>query len=100
MPFGLLGGIAGVLDGNWQLAVALMSWAYINRVIQAVGIGWGVVGDPQSLRYCWLYPIRDLMGFFVWCASFVGSEIVWRNERYRLVTGGKMLIQRGARERG
>jgi ceramide glucosyltransferase len=75
-----------------------MGWAYINRVIQAVAVGWGVVGDGQSLRYCWLYPIRDLMGFCVWCASFVGNEIVWRNERYRLIEGGKMLIQR-ARER-
>jgi len=100
MPFGLLGAVAGVLDGTWQIGVALMGWAYINRVIQAVAVGWGVIGDGQSLRYCWLYPIRDLMGFFVWCASFVGNEIVWRNERYRLVAGGKMLIQRGARERG
>jgi ceramide glucosyltransferase len=99
MPFGLLGAIAGGLDGKWQVAAALMSWAYINRVIQSVSIGWGVIGDAQSLRYCWLYPIRDLMGFLVWCASFVGNEIVWRNERYRLVAGGKMLIQRGANER-
>jgi ceramide glucosyltransferase len=99
MPFGLVGAIAGGLDGKWPVAAALMIWAYFNRVIQAVGIGWGVIGDRQSLRYCWLYPIRDLMGFFVWCASFVGNEIVWRNERYRLMPGGKMLIQRDARER-
>jgi len=98
IPFGLIGAMAGVLDRNWQVAVALMGWAYINRVIQAIAVGWGVVGDGQSLRYCWLYPIRDLMGFCVWCASFVGNEIVWRNERYRLIEGGKMLIQR-ARER-
>jgi ceramide glucosyltransferase len=76
-----------------------MGWAYINRVIQAFAIGWGVIGDAKARRYCWLYPIRDLMGFFVWCASFAGNEIVWRNERYRLVSGGKMLIQRDERER-
>jgi hypothetical protein len=31
------------------------------------------------------------MGFIVWCGSFTGSEIVWRNQRYRLVADGKML---------
>ena len=98
MPFGLLGLGAGLAAHNLQLAVVLLGWAYVNRVIQAIATGWGVMGDIQSLRLCWLYPVRDLMGFFVWCASFTGSEIVWRNERYRLLRDGKMLIQRDARE--
>jgi ceramide glucosyltransferase len=38
-----------------------------------------------------LYPVRDLIGFIVWCCSFTGSEIVWRSERYRLVADGKMV---------
>jgi len=63
----------------------------LNRMFQAIAIGWGVIGDRESLSLCWLYPIRDLMGFFVWCASFMGSGIVWRNERYRLVRDGKMV---------
>ena len=94
----LLGLGAGLAAHNLQLAVVLLGWAYVNRVIQAIATGWGVMGDIQSLRLCWLYPVRDLMGFFVWCASFTGSEIVWRNERYRLLRDGKMLIQRDARE--
>ncbi len=98
MPFGLLGLGAGLAAHSLQLAVVLLGWAYVNRVILAIATGWGVMGDIQSLRLCWLYPVRDLMGFFVWCASFTGSEIVWRNERYRLLRDGKMLIQRDARE--
>lgn len=96
MPFSLLGLAAGMTAHNWVLAVVLFGWGYLNRVIQAIAIGGVILNDRQSLRYCWLYPIRDLMGFFVWCASFVGNEIVWRNERYRLVSGGKMLSQRDA----
>jgi ceramide glucosyltransferase len=95
-PFGLLGCAAGLAAHNWTLAFALLTWGCLNRVIQAVAIGWGVLDDIESLRFCWLYPVRDLMGFFVWCASFAGNEIVWRNERYRLVSDGKMLIQRDA----
>jgi ceramide glucosyltransferase len=85
MPFGLLGLGAG------PAGIALFAWAYLNRVVQAIAIGWGVLGDRRSLYLSWLYPVRDLTGFFVWCASFAGSEIVWRNERYRLVTDGKMV---------
>src|SRR5262249_11153141 len=91
MPFGLLGlGISG-LGHNWQMGVALLGWAFVNRVIQAIAIGWCVIEDPQSLSLSWLYPIRDLTGFLVWCASFCGREVVWRNERYRLVTDGRMV---------
>src|SRR5262249_39012843 len=91
MPFGLLGLAAGVLLNNWQLGVVLFAWAFLNRAIQAIVVGRGVLGDRQALTMFWLYPARDLMGFFIWCASFTGSEIVWRNERYKLVPGGRMV---------
>ena len=91
MPFGLLGLAAGILSHHWLAGFALLGWAFINRVTQAIAIGWGVIGDPQSLRLSWLYPLRDLLGFLVWCASFLSSDIVWRNQRYRLVTDGKMV---------
>jgi ceramide glucosyltransferase len=91
MPFGLLGLTAGFLGHAPELGVALFAVAYMNRVIQAIATGWNVVGDRESLRLCWLYPLRDFMGFIVWCCSFTGSEIVWRNERYRLVADGKMV---------
>jgi ceramide glucosyltransferase len=91
MPFGLLGLASGILMNNWQLGVGLFAWAFLNRALQAIVVGRGVLGDRESLKLCWLYPARDLMGFFIWCASFTGSEIVWRNERYRLVPGGRMV---------
>jgi ceramide glucosyltransferase len=91
MPFGLLGLAAGLLAHNWQLGVGLFACALINRMIQAIAVGWGVVGDREALRLCWLYPLRDIMGFIVWCCSFTGSEIVWRRERYRLIADGKMV---------
>ena len=96
MPFGLLGLGTSSLGHHWHLGLALLAWAFFNRVIQAIAIGWGVIKDPQSLSLSWLYPIRDLTGFLVWCASFFGSEIVWRNERYRLVTDGRMVRAGGS----
>jgi ceramide glucosyltransferase len=91
MPFGLLGLFAGTAVYNWQLGLGLLAWAFLNRIFQAAAIGWGVMGDGNSLFLCWLYPVRDFLGFFVWCASFAGDEIIWRNERYQLITDGKMI---------
>jgi len=91
MPFGLSGLLAGTASHGWHVGITLFGVAFLSRVIQAVVIGWRLIGDPASLRLCWLYPLRDLTGFLVWCASFLGSEVVWRNERYRLITGGKMV---------
>jgi len=97
MPFGLLGLASGFLAGHALLGVSLFVAAVVNRVLLSLLAGWTVVRDPQSLKYCWLYPVRDLLGFFLWCASFTSGQIVWREQVYRLETGGKMLCLSAAR---
>ena len=91
MPFGLLALFTGTALYGSPIGGILLGWAFVNRMLQSVAIGWVLIGDPQALRFCWLYPLRDLLGFFVWCASFTGDKITWRNQRYRLVTDGKMV---------
>lgn len=91
IPFSLMGLAGGLAIQNWPLAAGLLFWGVANRIMQALFVGWRLIGDRESLRLCWLYPLRDLTGFIVWCASFLGDEIVWRNERYRLVRDGKMV---------
>ncbi|HEX5413308.1 MAG TPA: glycosyltransferase [Terriglobia bacterium] len=93
MPFGVLALAAGWMSGNWVLGLGLLAIAFVNRVVQALVVGWGVNRDRDSALYCWLYPLRDLLGFILWCGSFWGSEIDWRGERYRLVAGGRMVPQ-------
>jgi ceramide glucosyltransferase len=90
MPFGLLGLIGGLLMGNPLAGFAVLGAAFLNRIVLLVATGWGVVRDRNSVWYCWLYPMRDLMGFFFWMASYGSSTIVWRGELYRLSYGGKM----------
>ncbi|MCU1287268.1 MAG: putative ceramide glucosyltransferase [Acidobacteriales bacterium] len=90
MPFGLLGLIAGIALGRPLLGFALLSWAIANRVIQTLVIGYGIVRDPRALLWFWLYPLRDLLGFVFWAASYAGDIIDWRGEEYRLEFGGKM----------
>jgi ceramide glucosyltransferase len=90
-PFGVLAAIAGWGTGHPQLGLALLGWTLINRIVMSVAVGWGVVRDRRALSYCWLYPLRDLMGFGFWLASYTGDIVDWRGEKYRLVTGGRMI---------
>jgi ceramide glucosyltransferase len=44
-----------------------------------------------------LYPVRDLMGFGFWAASYFGRRILWRGRVFELLPGGKMRAA-GSRE--
>jgi len=90
MPFGLLGFFTAIVVGRPGVAVGLLATALINRILMAVVAGWGVVRDDHALRLCWLYPVRDLMGFAFWVSSFVGNTITWRGHHYRLKLDGLM----------
>ena len=94
MPFGVLGLVAAGALHHWVLGAGLFAAAYLNRVVMAVVAGWGVVRDPRALRLAWLYPLRALMGFVFWCASYSGREIEWRGDWYRLEVGGRMVLVR------
>lgn len=91
MPFGVLSLIAGLLGHHQLLGTAIFGTTYLERVVQSVIAGYGIVGDEQALSHAWLFPLRDLLGFFLWCGSYVSSKIDWRAEVYRLTDGGRML---------
>ena len=93
MPFGILGFISGAALGHAKLGLALFTAAFLNRLIQAVAVGWGLLKDPRALRLCWLYPLRDLQGFCVWATSFASHNFYWRGETYRFTDDGRIIAQ-------
>ncbi|HEX9000660.1 MAG TPA: bacteriohopanetetrol glucosamine biosynthesis glycosyltransferase HpnI [Blastocatellia bacterium] len=52
----------------------------------------GVLGlkDQALARYCWLVPVRDLITFGIWVASFFDDEIHWRGISFCVLPGGKL----------
>jgi ceramide glucosyltransferase len=90
MPFGLLGFAAGGALGHWGWGIGLLAWAVLSRLAISVSVGRMVVQDPSWYALLVLYPIRDLMGFFFWAASYTSSRIHWRGRIYRLLPGGRM----------
>jgi ceramide glucosyltransferase len=91
LPFALLGLAAGYALGKPELAWALFSAGYLNRVIQALAVGWSLLKDRRALFLCWLYPVRDLQGFVVWVGSYLSHDFYWRGEHYRFTGDGKIV---------
>ena len=95
MPYGILGFAAAAALGHIWLAFALFALALANRIIESWVIGWGITRDPAA-RLPWLYPLRDLLGFFVWCASYLGRyRAIWRNVPYDLTSDGRIALRGG-----
>jgi len=84
MPYGLLGFISAAWLGHWRIGVSLLAVAVLNRLVEAWLVGWTVVRDPVVRRAPWLYPLRDLLGFAVWFASYLKLRYVWRDSRFEL----------------
>lgn len=91
VPFALLGAIAAMVHGSPVLAASILALGVTNRALQCLAVGWGVVRDRTARQTFWLYPLRDLLGFVFWTASFLGSShLMWRGSRYRVEPGGRM----------
>lgn len=90
MPFGILGLIAAWMLGHPVLGIELFALACLNRMIQSAVVGWSVTRDPRAIGLCWLYPLRDFLGFVAWAISYTSRDFYWRGEMYRFGKGGRI----------
>jgi ceramide glucosyltransferase len=72
------------------LGLALFGWSVATRLALAIGVGGLVVQDRSRFGLIVLYPLRDLMGFGFWAASYWSSKVLWRGRVFQLLPGGKM----------
>ncbi|HEX4036446.1 MAG TPA: bacteriohopanetetrol glucosamine biosynthesis glycosyltransferase HpnI [Acidobacteriaceae bacterium] len=90
VPFGLLACLTALALHRPALGLALLSCGILNRMILAALIGSLAVHERHLFRTVLLYPLRDLLGFCCWAASYGSSTILWRGRRYRLSREGLM----------
>jgi ceramide glucosyltransferase len=45
----------------------------------------------------WLVPIRDLLSFGVFVASFLGNQVAWRNRTFRIAADGRLVTDGDSR---
>ena len=91
VPYGILGLAGAMLLQMPVLGASLFAWSIANRIIEALVIGWGVTRDPECLRKPWLYPLRDLLGFAVWTASYLDRNFRWRAGDFQFSKGARII---------
>jgi ceramide glucosyltransferase len=53
------------------------------------------LGLPNGLRSVWLVPVRDILCFAVWGASFLSRKIDWKGATFMVGPGGAMNVTDG-----
>ena len=67
----------------------MLAAAALLRAAVALQVGLGVVHDRAVWRHLWLLPLRDLVAFWVWFASFADNKVHWRGDVF-ILQGGKI----------
>jgi ceramide glucosyltransferase len=88
VPFGLLGLAWGVLAGYPGLGLLWLLATCINRWAMAAAVLWALE-DEQPGKPTLIYPLRDLLGFAVWIASYIGDTMQYHGGAYSLGVGGR-----------
>ena len=79
------------------LCLAAAPWAAAVMLVLALVIR-GICGRriDRALRLkaapFWLFPVRDLLSFGVFIASFLGRSVAWRDRRFRIGPEGQLVI--------
>jgi len=94
VPYGILGLIAASLLGHPMWGVAMFAAALLNRMAECWIVGWWIARDPVARRAVLLYPLSDLHGFIIWCASYLSKRSLWRDNNYMLLKGGRLVARR------
>ncbi len=90
VPFGLLAFASALVLHRPALGAAALAWSVLSRMALASITAGPVAHDPAFVRTVLTYPLRDVLGFFFWAASYGSGRILWRGELYRLGAEGRM----------
>ena len=69
-------------------AIAILTWS--TRLIMAWVVGVKSLKDPVTRKFLWLVPLRDFIGFAIWCYALVGNTFEWRGQQLKLTKAGKL----------
>ena len=90
VPFGVMAWAGALLLGMPVLGWCALLGSVLGRSLQAWVVGRYVVREKRLWAAMVLFPLRDLIGLFIWALSYASNRIQWRGETYELVEGGRM----------
>jgi ceramide glucosyltransferase len=72
-------------------SLAMFAVTLLTRLTVIYSIAIRGLGDRLVRENLWLVPLRDVLGFLLWCLGQVGKTIEWRERTFRLTDDGKMM---------
>ncbi len=89
LPLGMIVSLLLLAAGReWAWALAPLSLAVAARlVLHASTIGVFSSRSPSDL---WIFPVRDLLSFFVRLICYTGKTVSWRSSHLSVGTGGEI----------
>jgi ceramide glucosyltransferase len=75
-----------------RTSLVILLCALITRAGVAILLTTQLLGQPRPFERFWLIPLQDLLSFAAWAGGFMGREVIWRNERYLLLDGGRFSL--------
>jgi len=87
MVIALLAALAAEMG---PLAMAFLVVSCLLRWGSAIGVA-RMLGLP--LRRFWLLPVRDVLSFGVFVASFCGRSVLWRGQLFKVDEGGRITAE-------
>ena len=88
VPFGVLGLMWGLIVGHPAYGLLWLLGTCVNRWLMAGVVLWALE-DEQAGKPTLIYPLRDLLGFAVWVASYIGDRMQYHGGAYSLGVGGR-----------
>ena len=88
VPFGLLGFIWGLFSGHPVAGLLWLLATFTNRWLMAAVVLWALE-DEEAAKPILIYPLRDLLGFVVWVASYIGSNTRYHGGTYAIGPDGR-----------
>ncbi|MBK7995804.1 MAG: glycosyltransferase [Blastocatellia bacterium] len=89
--YGLSWAFLGIFLLPFPYGLFLFLFTLIIRWFLAIQVGVYLLEDKTIYKYLFLIPLQDFISFASWLGGFLGSEISWRNRRFRIVAGGRFI---------
>ncbi|HEY9613110.1 bacteriohopanetetrol glucosamine biosynthesis glycosyltransferase HpnI [Allocoleopsis sp.] len=80
-----------IATGESALGWLFLGITWMARLVMGWVVGVRSLDDPVAKKFLWLIPLWDLIGFAIWCYSFMGNRIEWRGKGWRLTKDGKLV---------
>jgi len=83
------GGVT-VLIRKLSISAVAATWFLLCRMLVALDLQSRLTQSPRRFKDFWLVPVKDLLHPAIWTAAFLGNQIEWRGDRFRLRRDGTM----------